>query len=67
MVQVALAYIAMAVGLLLLAAGTFALTTGAPERMLSPHRRRIVTGGIAGMILFLIASLVWLRGSLWLD
>jgi len=67
MVQVAIAYVAMAVGLLLLAAGTFALTTGERERMLSPHRRRIVIGGVAGMILFLIATIMWLRGSLWLD
>jgi len=66
MVQVAIAYIALGAGVLLVVAGTLALTAGGQDAMLSPHRRRIVMGGVAGMIVFLIAAVMWLRDCVWL-
>jgi len=66
MVQVAIAYLALGVGVLLVVAGALALTAGVRDSMLSPHRRRVVAGGVTGMILFLLAAIMWLRDSLWL-
>jgi len=63
MVQVAIAYIALGIGVPPIVAGTLALTAGGRDAMLSPHRRRIATGGVAGMVVFLIAAVMWLRDS----
>jgi hypothetical protein len=66
MVQLTLAYVATGTAVLLLVAGILAITAGEQGAMLSPHRRRLVIGGITGMCLFVIVLMVWLRDSLWL-
>ena len=58
MVQGALAYVALGLDVLLVVAGALALRAGASNSTLSPHRRRVVGGGVAGLILFLLAAVM---------
>jgi hypothetical protein len=66
MVQVSIAYVALAVGVLLVLAGLLALADRTSGRMLAPHQRRLLLGGVYGMLTFLVAILFWLRGAVWL-
>ena len=66
MVQFTIAYVALGVGLLLVIAGAFAVLHTSTARMLSPYQRRAMIGALGGMLVFIVASLIYLRSSLWL-
>jgi hypothetical protein len=61
MVQFTLAYVALGIALLLLLAGVLAVRHGSSTGMLSVTQRRMVIGGLGGMLAFLIALFLWFR------
>jgi hypothetical protein len=61
MVQFTVAYVAFGFGLLLLLAGVLAVRHGSSSGMLSATQRRVMLGGLGGMLVFLFALFLWLR------
>jgi hypothetical protein len=65
MAQFTIAYVALGLGVLLVLAGTLAITQRPSMAMLTEHQRRLVLGGVGGMLVFIVVVVLWMRSSLW--
>ena len=61
MVQFTIAYVALGIGVLLLLAGVLAVLHRSASGMLSVTQRRVMVGGLGGMLAFLTVLYFWLR------
>jgi hypothetical protein len=66
MAQFTIAYVALGIGVLLVLAGVLAVTQRSSRAMLTAHQRRLMVGGVGGMLAFIVALVLWLRSSLWM-
>ena len=61
MVQLTIAYVALGFGVLLLLAGLLTFVPRSSSGILTLTQRRILIGGLGGMIVFITGLFFWLR------
>ena len=65
MAQFTIAYVALGLGVLLLLAGILAVFGRSSQTMLGDYQRRLMVGGVGGMLAFIVVLVLWFRSSLW--